>query len=198
MKIVHSLLALSLTSTVALAQAPAPAAPRPAAPSPAPGLAPVTPAPTNPAPAADAPTAATADAVPVAGPNDTVLPPLQPAPNAVPTISGAMNVTAVANAIREQPLDNREKLIKEIQAKVDEAAKGVAELKSRADKLEGAQRQAVESAVQDFEKKRTDLQNQIQTVRNATRETWQAERAVLAADYAFLVSAVASIEVASP
>jgi monomeric isocitrate dehydrogenase len=109
-----------------------------------------------------------------------------------------MNVTNVATAIREQPLDNRDKLLKEIGVKVDEAIKGITELKSRANSLDPAQREEVNKALQELEKRRTDLQNQTQAARAATPETWPQERAVLSARYALFVSAVASVEVASP
>ncbi len=195
---------IALAAAKSWAQTPAPAPDAPPAPipaePPAPAATPAGPstAPLTSAPGAESPAAEEVKMRPPAGPGDRILPVFQPPANYVPTISGALDVANVSAAIREQPIDNRDKLLQELSALVETAVKGVDELKSRQSNLDESQKQALAVALQDFEKRRTDLDAQMNAARRANGEKWLQDRAMLAAEYAFFTSAIAAVELAVP
>ncbi|HEU5080250.1 MAG TPA: hypothetical protein VFT72_13645 [Opitutaceae bacterium] len=179
MKLHHPVLALllSFTAPAAFAQNSTPAAP--ATQNPAPAA--TTPAPAKAAPAGNRILPAPDRTTPIGG-----------------TITGTLDASTAVSTIQIQELDKRERLLNEINERVNSAEQQLNALKAKTTNLDENDKKAVDSAWNDYNAAKQRLQAAIQTARQADEKTWDRARAALAAEYGFYAAAVGSVEVATP
>jgi|GEM_PF-7040460 len=176
-----SLAALSVASLAWGQDAPAPAAGSTL------GAATSSPAAASPAPAAPAPGA------------DRILPAADPNTPVGTTLAGILsgNSTAVS-AIQRQEFATRDQLLSEISDRLQIGERRIAELQQSSGSLDETGKRAMEMAVTEYNNTKAKLQQSIDAARSAESNTWERTRSSLASNYAFWVSAAASVELAAP
>jgi hypothetical protein len=137
-----------------------------------------------------------------AAPTATAEPHLLPAPDPSSelssTLAGSLASSTAVAAIQRQELDQRDQLLKEIDHRVQTADRKIGELKQKAAQLDANGQQSMQTAVTEYERSKTRLEQSFDRCRDATATTWERARSALATNYAFFVAAVAGVEVAAP
>jgi hypothetical protein len=163
----------------AVAQTEAPSSPTPAATSPAPAATPATPSTDQPRPAQ----------------GGALLPPA-PAETSMSAAAG-LDVGHVANLIKTQSFDSKDKLLTELRGRIDAADHAGSGLLNSSHRSEVRSQNLFDSAVNDYKKRKDSLENSLRAAQQATSDNWERVRLELAADYAFFAAGVAGLEVAS-
>lgn len=114
------------------------------------------------------------------------------------TITGSLDAGAAVSTIQIQEFDKREKLLNEINQRVNSAEQQLNALKAKATNLDEGDKKSVDSAWNDYNSAKQRLEAAIQTARQADEKTWDRARAALASEYGFYAAAVGSVEVATP
>lgn len=189
-----SVLLLALVSFANAQPAATPASPA----APAPAATPATPAPATTADPATPTAPAATPALGNAAGSDHILPAPDRTSLVGSTIAGGLASSSTVAALQRQEFDNRDKLLGEVSTRVQEADGQLNNLKQKATNLQPDDKQAVDTAVADYEKAKAKFQQSLEAARNTQANTWDRAKVGLATDYAFYVAAAAALEVALP
>lgn len=114
------------------------------------------------------------------------------------TITGSLDASSAVSAIQIQEFDRRDRLVSEINERVNAAEQQLNDAKSKAGNVDDSDKKQMETAWNDYNTSKQRLQSALEAARQATDKTWDRARAALAAEYGFFTASVGAVEVATP
>jgi hypothetical protein len=114
------------------------------------------------------------------------------------TIAGGLDSSHATTVIQYQDMTTRDRLVAELQQRINTATQQVNDLKSKGQGLQGEALSSFKAAWADYEKAKQRLDGALQAAKVASASGWDNARSALSTEYAFFASAVAGVEIAVP